>query len=148
MSNSLVKINTHLIFHVKSSGIHMRANDLERVFAYIGGTIRNVGGTPIIIGGMPDHIHILCTIPKNISISAFIQNIKAKSSKWIKSIDQYYAKFAWQEGYGAFSVSPSLIDKTINYIRNQQEHHKKRSSLEEFQSFLEAYEIATVHKGL
>ena len=141
MASTLVKIDVHLIFHVKSTGTRMRTEDLERIFPYIGGIIKGIGGLPIAVGGMPDHIHILTSFPKTMSLAEFVKNVKADSSKWMKSLDAYYGKFAWQEGYGAFSVSPSLVDKTIHYIRNQSEHHKKRTFQEEYKLFLDAYGI-------
>ena len=141
MASTLVKIDVHLIFHIKNTGTEMREDDLPRIFAYIGGIIKGIGGLPIEIGGRPDHIHILSSLPKSMSLSEFVRNVKADSSKWMKSLDDYYEQFAWQEGYGAFSVSPSLIDNTINYIRNQAEHHKKRSFQDEYRLFLEAYGI-------
>ena len=141
MANTLVKIDIHLIFHVKSENIMLRTEDLGRVFAYIGGIINGIGGLPIEIGGMPDHLHILTSMPKTMSLSDFVRTIKAESSKWIKTIDAYYGQFVWQEGYGAFSVSPSLTDKTVKYIRSQAEHHKKRTFREEYKLFLDAYGI-------
>ena len=119
----------------------MHEDDLPRIFAYIGGVINGVNGLPIAVGGRPDHIHILASLPKTMSLADFIRAIKADSSKWIKKLRDDYASFEWQEGYGAFSVSPSLIDKTVNYIRGQEEHHRKRSFQEEYRLFLEAYGI-------
>ena len=141
MASTLVKIYIHLIFHVKSTGVKMRVEDLSRIFAYIGGIIKGVGGLPIEIGGMTDHVHILTSLPKTMSLADFVRAVKADSSKWMKQLDLCYATFAWQEGYGAFSVSPSLIDKTVKYIRGQAEHHKKRTFQEEYRLFLEAYGI-------
>ena len=141
MANTLVKIDIHLIFRVKSANIMLRREDLGRVFAYIGGIINGIGGLPIEIGGMPDHLHVLTSMPKTMSLSDFVRTIKAESSKWIKTIDACYGQFAWQEGYGAFSVSPSLTDKTVKYIRSQAEHHKKRTFREEYKLFLDAYGI-------
>ena len=141
MASTLVKINVHLVFHVKSTGIRLREEDLEKVFSYLGGIIRNIGGAPIQIGGMPDHIHILSSLPKTISLADFVRTIKADSSKWIKTLDNSYHSFAWQEGYGAFSVSPSQMRNTINYIVRQPEHHKKRTFIEEYKLFLDAYGI-------
>ena len=119
----------------------MRTEDLERIFPYIGGIIKGIGGLPIEIGGMPDHIHILTSLPKSMSLTDFVRAVKADSSKWMKSLDSCYGNFAWQEGYGAFSVSPSLIDKTVQYLRSQAEHHRKRTFQEEYKLFLEAYGI-------
>jgi REP element-mobilizing transposase RayT len=142
MASSLVKIDIHLVFHVKSTGIPMRKEDLPRIFQYIGGVIKGMDGIPIVVGGIEDHIHILASLPKTMALTDFVRNIKANSSKWIKTLDCYYTPFCWQDGYGAFSVSPSLLDKTINYIRKQEEHHRKRSFHDEYKSFLERYNIS------
>ena len=136
MANTYTKLNIHIVFHVKSTGITIRQKDLGQVFAYIGGIIQNVGGYPITIGGITNHIHILATMPKTMSVSEFVQKIKANSSKWIKTIDEYYEDFAWQEGYGAFCVSPSLLKKTIRYIETQEQHHHEVSVRDEFIQFL------------
>ena len=141
MASTLVKIDVHLIFHVKSTGTRMRESDLGRIFAYIGGVIKGMGGLPVEIGGQPDHVHILTSLPKTMSPVDFVRAVKADSSKWMKSLDSAYESFAWQEGYGAFSVSPSLIDKTVQYIRGQEEHHRKRTFQEEYKLFLDAYGI-------
>ena len=141
MASALVKIDVHLIFHVKSTGVKMRKEDLERIFTYIGGVIKGVDGIPIEVGGMTDHVHVLTSLPKSMSLVDFVRIVKGDSSKWMKSIDPHYTAFAWQEGYGAFSVSSSLIDKTVAYIRGQAEHHQKRSFQEEYKLFLEAYGI-------
>lgn len=141
MATALVKIDIHMVFHVKSTSKTIRKEDIERVFAYIGGIIKSLGSIPMEIGGMPDHIHILAPLPKTMSVAEFAKVVKAKSSLWLKTIDSYYSTFSWQEGYGAFSVSPTLIEKTANYIRSQQEHHKIRSFREECMKFAEAYNI-------
>lgn len=141
MASTLVKIDVHLIFHVKSTGIGMRTEDLGRIFPYIGGIVKGIGGLPIEVGGMPDHVHILASLPKTMSLADFVRAIKADSSKWMKSLGGHYETFAWQEGYGAFSVSPSLMDKTAKYIRGQAEHHRKRTFREEYKLFLDAYGI-------
>lgn len=136
MANTYTKLNIHIVFHVKSTEITIRQKDLGQVFAYIGGIIQNVGGYPITVGGITNHIHILATMPKTMSVSEFVQKIKANSSKWIKTIDEYYEDFAWQEGYGAFCVSPSLLKKTIRYIETQEQHHHEVSVRDEFIQFL------------
>ena len=141
MASALVKINVHIIFHIKNNGIRMRENDLKRIFSYIGGIINGIGGVTMNVGGVVDHVHIVASLPKTKSLSDFVKIIKSDSSRWIKSIDSYYDKFAWQEGYGAFSVSPTLLDKTINYVKNQPQHHKTMSFRKEYESFLKAYGI-------
>ena len=141
MASTLVKNDIHIIFHVKSTGIVMREKDLSRIFSYIGGVIRSVGGIPIEIGGVVNHVHILTSLPKTKSLSDFVRIIKTESSLWMKNIDQYYDKFSWQDGYGAFSISPNQINRTINYIRNQKEHHKTMTFQSEYKSFLDGYGI-------
>lgn len=137
MANTYTKLNIHIVFHVKSTGVCIKNEDLPKVFAYIGGIVRNVDGYPITVGGIENHIHILATIPKTMSVSEFVQKVKANSSRWIKTLDKYYESFAWQEGYGAFCVSPSLLKKTIHYIETQEEHHHKESVRAEFIRFLQ-----------
>ena len=136
MASALVKINVHIIFHVKSNGIRMRENDLKRIFSYIGGIINGIGGITMDVGGVVDHIHIIASLPKMKSLSDFVKTVKSDSSRWIKSIDTYYNKFAWQEGYGVFSVSESNKASVINYILKQEEHHRQYSAQEEFNIFL------------
>ncbi|MBR6878069.1 MAG: transposase [Bacteroidales bacterium] len=137
MANTYTKLNIHIVFHVKSTGVCIKNEDLPIVFAYIGGIVRNVDGYPLTVGGIENHIHILATIPKTMSVSEFVQKVKANSSRWIKTLDKYYESFAWQEGYGAFCVSPSLLKKTIHYIETQEEHHHKESVRAEFIRFLQ-----------
>ena len=141
MASSLVKIDIHLIFHIKATGVDFRKDDLPRIFRYIGGMINGFGGIPIEIGGTTNHIHILTSLPPTMALADYVRGIKANTSKWIKQLDTYYTHFAWQDGYGAFSVSPSLLDKTILYIQNQEVHHKKRTFEEEYRLFLDAYGI-------
>jgi REP element-mobilizing transposase RayT len=138
MANTYTKLNIHIVFHVKSTGVRIRKEDLPQVFAFIGGVIKNIDGYPVTVGGVENHIHILATMPKTMSVSDFVKTIKANSSRWIKILDKYYETFAWQEGYGAFCVSPSLLKKTIRYIETQEEHHKKESVRAEFIRFLKA----------
>ena len=137
MASTLVKVDVHIMFHIRSTAITMRAEDLPRIFAYIGGIVNHLGGIPIAVGGVADHVHILASLPKNMSLSDFVKTIKSESSKWIKTLDRSNLKFTWQDGYGAFSVSPSMLGKTINYINNQALHHKRISFDEEYRVFLE-----------
>lgn len=136
MANTYTKLNIHIVFHVKSTGVCIKYEDLPKVFAYIGGIVQNVGGYPVTVGGIENHIHILATMPKTMSVSEFVQKNKANSSRWIKTLDKYYETFAWQEGYGAFCVSPSLLKKNIHYIETQEQHHYEVSVRDEFIQFL------------
>ena len=141
MASTLVQQYMHIVFHTKCTSITMREEDLPRVFDYIGGVIRNIGGVSIQVGGRPDHIHILASMPKTMSLAEFVRTIKSNSSKWIKTMDDYYEPFMWQEGYGAFSVSASVLDKTTKYIKNQKARHRDRTFIDEYKQFLDAYHV-------
>ena len=141
MANTYTQLYVHIVFHTKSTGIIMRDEDLERIFQYIGGAIRGEGGIPFAVGGVADHVHILTTLPKNRSLSDFMRVIKANSSKWIHQLDSYYEAFRWQDGYGAFSVSPSRMEGTTKYILTQAEHHKVESYHDEYLGILENYGV-------
>ena len=142
MANTMVKIDVHLVFHIKSTSVQMHPTDLPRIFEYIGGTLKELGCIPIIVGGVSDHIHILTSIAKTITLSDMMRAIKAGSSKWIKSLSSAYATFAWQDGYGAFSVSPSSLSQTIDYIKRQEQHHQGKSFSDEYKALLEEYQIS------
>ncbi len=142
MSQSLSKLFIHIIFHVKDSNeTYIKKSDKENLYAYIGSIIKDNDSIPIIINGTQDHIHILCVQSKNIALSKLVEEIKRHSSRWLKQYDNFYRVFAWQGGYGCFSVSPSLHDKTYKYIQNQEEHHKKLSFKDEYILFLNEYNI-------
>lgn len=93
------------------------------------------------IGGMPDHVHILLSLPSTIPIAKALQLIKGGSSKWVHETFPEHRLFGWQVKYGAFSVSMSLLDKTVDYIRNQEQHHRKMSFQEEFLTLLKKHGI-------
>ncbi len=142
MSQSLSKLFVHIIFHVKASNeTYIKKNVQPKLYAYIGSIIKDNESIPILINGTKDHIHILCILSKNITLSKLVEEIKRHSSRWLKQYDNCYRVFAWQGGYGGFSISPSLHDKTYRYIQNQEEHHKKLSFKEEYILFLNEYGI-------
>lgn len=138
MGSSLAKNDIHIVFHIKYHSMEIRDEDLVQVFAYIGGLIRNMGGIPMEIGGIGNHVHILTSLPKTISLSDFVKRIKAYSSKWIKTLDEsYYECFCWQAGYGAFSVDYRNLDQTAQYIRTQAVHHHRTDWRDEYQRLLD-----------
>ena len=95
-------------------------------------------GIPVEIGGVGNHVHILTSLPKTITLSDFVKNIKAYSSKWIKTLDEnYYEGFCWQAGYGAFSISYNALDNVVHYIRNQAEHHHRTDWKDEYKHLLD-----------
>ena len=141
MSQSLSKLFVHLIFHIKTTSVKILNKDSQELYAYMGAIIKDNNSIPIIINGVEDHVHILCIMSKNIALSKLMEEIKRHSSRGIKTKDAYYTPFAWQGGYGGFSVSSSLLEKTKIYIENQEEHHKKFSFKEEYLMFLKEYRI-------
>ena len=141
MAQSLSQLFVHITFHVKSTSCQIKDEDSQSLYAYIGSILNDLESKPIIINGMPDHIHIFCSLSKNIAAAKLIEDVKRHSSRWIKHLSDYYKNFSWQSGYGIFSVSPSLYDKTFNYIQNQKNHHKKASFKEELLLFLKQYNI-------
>ena len=142
MPQSLSKVYLHLVFHIKTISPQIRETDLERVHASIGQLVNKTGCVNIWVGGIEDHVHALCLLSRNETISHLVEEIKRNSSRWIKTIDErYYKNFAWQSGYGCFSVSQSVVDKTLAYIKNQSQHHKNQSFEAEYKSFLTLYEV-------
>ena len=141
MSQSLSKLYVHIIYHIKNQSVIIRKEDRNKLYAYSGSIIKDNESIPIKINGVEDHIHILCIMSKNIALAKLVEEVKRHSSRWIKTIDPYYAQFAWQGGYAGFSVSPSLHDRTKRYIENQEEHHRKKSFKEEYLLFVKEYGI-------
>ena len=141
MAQSLSKLFVHIIYHIKNTSVKIRTEDKDALYAYIGAIIKDKDSIPILINGVDDHVHVLCVMSKNISLAKLVEEIKGNSSRWIKTLNPYYEKFAWQGGYGGFSVSPTLYDKTKKYIENQEKHHQKMTFQEEYRIFLKEYNI-------
>jgi REP element-mobilizing transposase RayT len=141
MSQSLAQLLVHIVFSTKERHPFIDVPIEPDLHAYIGDTLKRNGGIPVKINGTPDHLHILSSMPKTISLAKYIEDIKRNSSRWIKTKGMQYEKFAWQNGYGAFSVSCSQKDAVVNYIIQQKEHHRKLTFKEEFVTFLNKYEI-------
>lgn len=141
MAGTFTFIGMHFVFSTKSRLPLIDNTMNERLYAYIGGIIRELGGILIEINAMPEHIHFYTYMPKTVSVAKFMEIVKANSSKWIHDMFPSKDNFGWQDGYGAFSVSKSSEDMVIQYIRNQQEHHRKKSFQEEFIDFLNKYGV-------
>ena len=141
MGQSLSKVYVHIIFSTKNRVNSIDKQIESRLFHYLGGICKRLACYPIKIGGYKNHIHILCQLSKKVSQSRLIEEIKKQSSKWMKSVDQKYSRFYWQNGYGIFSVNPREINSVKNYIINQEEHHRKKSFQEEYRSLLIEHDI-------
>ena len=141
MSQSLCKIYLHVVFHIKTTSPSIREEHQERFHGYIGYLVNAAGCQVLHVGGVSDHIHLLCLLSRNETVSHLMEDVKRKSSRWIKTIDKRYRHFSWQGGYAAFSVSESVVPKTLAYVSNQKEHHKKMTFHEEYLIFLKLYNI-------
>ena len=139
MPQSLSKVYIHYIFSTKNGETKIANVIRKDLHSYIIGTISKIGSYVYEIFANPDHIHILCTLPRTITIADLVSKIKTSSSKFIKK--KGITNFSWQNGYGAFSVSSSKIEVVKQYILNQEEHHKKVSFKEEYRIFLREYKI-------
>jgi REP element-mobilizing transposase RayT len=113
----------------------------ERLWPFLGGIARQNGMRAIEIGGMPDHVHILLSLPSTLSIAKALQLLKGGSSKWVHETFPEHRLFNWQVKYGAFGVSVSLLERTIGYIKSQEEHHRKMSFEEEFLALLKKHRV-------
>ena len=133
MPQSLVQIYVHIVFSTKDRMPFLKDTVFRgRVHAYLAGICNKQDCPAIIVGGVADHVHLLCRLGKQIDISSLIREIKRDSSSWVKEEEPTLSAFYWQSGYGAFSVSPSHVDALKNYIRDQEEHHKTESFQDEF----------------
>ncbi|HYJ06678.1 MAG TPA: IS200/IS605 family transposase [Chthoniobacterales bacterium] len=129
----------HCVFATKKRETWLTPEIRERLWPYLGGIARANGMKALAIGGVADHVHILLSLPATMSISKAVQLIKGNSSKWIHDTFPALRQFAWQEGYGAFSIGISGIDETCAYIRDQEEHHRTRTYREEVIAFLQRH---------
>ena len=141
MSQSICKIYVHIIFHIKTTSPRIHADDLDGVHAYIGQIIDDTNCNTIWVDGVGDHVHALCVLGRDTTVSHLVEEMKRNSSRWIKSISPHYKGFSWQGGYAAYAVSQSMMEKTLAYIKGQKEHHKKMTFREEYRRFLELYHV-------
>ncbi len=141
MPHSFTHILIHYIFSTKDRQPFLTDDIRPRIFGYMGGIARKNDIQPQIIGGVEDHVHMLVLLPKTLSIAKAIQLIKGGTSKWIHDEFPQLQHFAWQIGYGAFSVSLSNRENVMHYIKHQKEHHRKKTFKEEFIEFLEKHNI-------
>ncbi|MBR4926645.1 MAG: transposase [Prevotella sp.] len=141
MAQSLCKLYVHIVFHIKTTSPTIKTEHLERLHEYIGQLVNTTGCKVIRVGGINDHVHVVCLLSKDVTVSHLIEELKRNSSRWIKTLDSRYANFAWQGGYAAFSISQSVVEKTIEYVSKQEEHHRQMSFNDEYIHFLELYQI-------
>jgi putative transposase len=142
MSQSLAQIYVHIVFSTKTRRPFLQdATIRDELHHYLGGVCNNLECPVIQVGGVADHVHILCRLGRNISMSQLVRNLKQESSRWLKTKSPDLADFYWQNGYGAFSVSPAHVELVREYIADQEEHRRTTTFQDEFRRLLTKYGV-------
>ena len=137
MPQSIARVVLHTVFSTRDRDPTFQ--DLifrNEVHAYLGGCAKTLDCLPIQIGGVADHVHLLTTLPRTLSIAEFVKEVKRNSSSWIQERGGLYRQFHWQAGYACFSVSQSKVADVVTYIQEQESHHRKITFQEEYREFL------------
>jgi putative transposase len=142
MADTFTNLLVHAVFSTKHRAPFLQEPLRERLYEYVGGILRTEGDILLEIGGMPDHVHLLVRLKADRSVSTMVRAIKSSSSKWVHQTFPDRQSFAWQKGYGAFSVSESQAAKVRRYIRGQAEHHARLSFKDELIGLLRKHRIA------
>jgi REP element-mobilizing transposase RayT len=148
MPQSFICLNCHIVFSTKNRGIWLTDAIRPRLFEYMGGIARGESGCLVAAGGTTDHVHLVVSLGKEMSVAGIVQSVKASSSKWLHETFPRMNGFAWQTGYAAFAVSVSQLDTVKRYIAQQEEHHRVRTFQEEFLALLQRHGIAVDERYL
>ena len=141
MSARHVSLLVHFVWSTAARESWISNEWQDRLYAYLGGILEHKNAKLLCAGGMSDHIHLYTSLPSTLSLADIVNAMKANSSGWIHDTFPNHQAFAWQKGYGAFSVSKSAEAQVIEYIRNQAEHHRVRGFKEEYVEFLKKHQI-------
>jgi putative transposase len=142
MPQSLANVLLHIVFSTKDREPFLEDERMRaEMHTYLAGILKNLDSPAIVINGTADHVHILCRMSRKYSISKILEEMKSQPSSWIKQKGSRYRNFYWQGGYGAFSVSQSMVDHVRVYIQNQEEHHKRISFKDEFRALCRKHEV-------
>lgn len=142
MPQSLVQIYRHIVFSTKNRQAFLSDPVVRRnSHAYLAGVCRQLDAPALTVGGVVDHVHVLCRLAKTLTIADLFKELKRDSSKWIKQQDESLREFYWQAGYGAFSVSPAHVKQLTDYIDHQEEHHRETSFQDEFRRICRKYGV-------
>lgn len=140
MPQSLAQIYLHLVFSTKDRRPFLVDRTVcDELHKYLGGTCNQLDCPVLRVSGVEDHVHVLCRLGRSVSVADLIKELKRESSTWIKTKGPSLADYHWQNGYGAFSVSPSHVESVRNYIQNQRQHHRHESFQDEFRRLLQIY---------
>jgi putative transposase len=141
MGHAYTNLTYHIVFGTKNRRPSITPDTRPRLCEYLGGTVRGLGGSALAVNCVQDHVHILARLRQDRAICDVIRDIKANSSKWLRGRVGYGRSFAWQTGYGAFTVSRSQIRRATTYIAGQEAHHRKTTFEDEFLALLKAHGI-------
>ncbi len=142
MPQSLARIWLHIVFSTKERRAYLQNADLrEEMFRMLGHHANEAECPPARIGGWIDHVHVLCGLSRTIAVADLVEVLKRETSKWAKGRAADLSTFHWQNGYGAFSVSQSLVDQVVDYIEQQPEHHGRMTFQEEFRAICGKHEV-------
>ena len=141
MPHTFARLLYHVAFSTKGRAPMIDAELKPRLHAYMGGIIGELEGKALIVGGTADHVHLLASLPAKIAVADAMRVVKTNSSRWVHEEWSKRVEFAWQTGYGAFSVSQSAMEAVKRYIANQEEHHRRMTFQEEFLELLRRHGI-------
>lgn len=142
MAQSYAQVYLHAVFSTKKRIPCLTSAIREELFPYMATVVKNLGCHPVQVGGTEDHVHILSTLARTITIADFFEEVKKPTSKWLKTKGAALGKFYWQAGCGAFSVSASQTERVRRYILGQEEHHRTVTFKEEFLELLKKHEVS------
>jgi len=139
---SLANVLLHVVFSTKGREPVLAKAWRPELEAYLAGILRRLDCPAVQVGGMPEHVHLLCRLSRTLAIAKMVEEVKKGSSKWVKTQAAALRNFHWQNGYGAFSVSPSRVAAVIQYIADQEKHHRRVTFQEEYRALLEKHGLA------
>ena len=148
MPLSLAFVVVHVIFSTKGRSPVLNESVRAELYPYLATILRNAGCECYRVGGATDHVHLAIRLSRTANVAKVVAELKASSSKWLKAKSPALAKFAWQRGYGAFSVRPADLKALVQYIDGQETHHRKRNFQDEFRAFLKKYGVECDEKYL
>lgn len=142
MPRTYARLCFHIVFATKHRSPLINPELARDLYPFVGAIVRDQGGTLLAVGGMPDHVHLLVDLRPTHSVAAVVKAIKGSSSRWINEAGRAPDHFAWQEGYAAFSVSPSVLERVRTYVLHQEQHHRKSTFQTEQRDLLAKHGIA------
>ncbi len=141
MAQSLSFVLVHVVFSTKDRAPVLDGELRGQLHAYLATVARNLDCECYRVGGMADHVHLAIRVARTLAVASLVSELKTSSSKWLKTRSPRLANFAWQRGYGAFSVGPSDLEALRGYIDGQEKHHQTRTFQDEFRAFLAKYAV-------